>query len=181
MAQVCPWWHAYTFDNVLRRLVHDPAKLFGPYVKPGMTVIDVGCGMGINAIGLARIVGDEGRVIALDLQQEMLDVLQRRAERAGVVHRIESHRCGPDSLNVEAAVAFANAFWMVHEVPDVRSFMREVHSCLCGGGRLFVAEPAFHVSSGDFEETVAAAKEAGFELESRPRVLLSRAAVFVRD
>ena len=137
MSHVCPWWHAYTFDNVLRRLVHNPAKLFAPYVKPGMTVMDVGCGMGVNAIGLARIVGDAGLVIAVDLQQEMLDVLRRRAQRAGVVDRIRLHRCGPDALGVDATVDFVDAFWMVHEVPDVRVFMREVSSGLRAGGKLF--------------------------------------------
>jgi cyclopropane fatty-acyl-phospholipid synthase-like methyltransferase len=38
--------------------------MLGPYVKPGMTVLDVGCGMGFFSIGMARMVGDEGRVIA---------------------------------------------------------------------------------------------------------------------
>ena len=90
---VCPWRHAYWFDNALRRFVYRIDGMFGPYVKPGMTVMDVGCGMGFNAIGLAKIVGEQGRVIAVDLQPEMLEVLRRRAERAGVAHRIRTHQC----------------------------------------------------------------------------------------
>lgn len=35
-------------DNRFRRFLYDPRRLFGPYVKPGMTVMDVGCGMGLN-------------------------------------------------------------------------------------------------------------------------------------
>ena len=38
---VCPWWCAYTFDNALRRLLHDPEKLLSEWVRPGMTVLDV--------------------------------------------------------------------------------------------------------------------------------------------
>ena len=85
---VCPWWLGYFIDNPLRRLIHNPEKIVGPYVKPGMTVMDVGCGMGLFSIGMARMVGDGGLVIAVDLQQKMLDGLQKRAKRAG---------CRPDS------------------------------------------------------------------------------------
>jgi 2-polyprenyl-3-methyl-5-hydroxy-6-metoxy-1,4-benzoquinol methylase len=88
LPHICPWWGGYFIDNPLRRLIHDLQTILGPYVKPGMTVLDVGCGMGFFSIGMARMVGDEGRVIAVDLQQKMLDVLWRRAQRAGVADRI---------------------------------------------------------------------------------------------
>ena len=52
---VCPWWLAYTFDNPLRRLIHNPRDIFSGYVKEGMTVMDVGCGMGYFTLGLAEL------------------------------------------------------------------------------------------------------------------------------
>ncbi len=55
--RVCPWWICYTFDNPLRRLIHDPERLLEPYVKPGMTVVDIGCGMGYFTLG----AGEAGR------------------------------------------------------------------------------------------------------------------------
>lgn len=82
MPHVCPWWGGYFIDNPLR-LLHNAEKILGPYVKPGMTVMDVGCGMGFFSIAMAQMVGDQGRVIAADLQEKMLDVLRRRAEKAG--------------------------------------------------------------------------------------------------
>ena len=42
MPHVCPWWGGYFIDNPLRRLLHNPDKIVGPYVMPGMTVMDVG-------------------------------------------------------------------------------------------------------------------------------------------
>ena len=88
---VCPWWSVpFTINTPLRRLLHDPQKIVGPYVKPGMTVMDVGCGVGWFSIPMARMVGDHGKVIAVDLQQQMLDMLRRRAEKAGVAARIET-------------------------------------------------------------------------------------------
>ena len=61
---VCTWWIAYTFDNPLRRLIHKPQKVLGNYVKEGMAVMDLGCGMGHFSIGMAGLVGSTGRVIA---------------------------------------------------------------------------------------------------------------------
>lgn len=42
---VCPWWLTCTFDNPLRRLLHDPVRLVAPFVRPGDRVAGVGCGM----------------------------------------------------------------------------------------------------------------------------------------
>ena len=59
MSHVCPSWCGFFIDNPLRRLIHNPTKIFGPYVQPGMTVMDVGCGMGLFSIamGSARRAG----------------------------------------------------------------------------------------------------------------------------
>ena len=78
---VCPWWLCFTFDNPLRRLIHNPDRLLRSWIAPGQTAIDIGCGMGYFTLPMARLVGNSGRVIAVDLQAQMLDRLQRRAER----------------------------------------------------------------------------------------------------
>ena len=130
---VCPWWLCYSFDNPLRRFIHDPEPLLAPYVKPGMTVVDVGCGMGYFTIPLARITGPGGKVIAVDLQQRMLDALVRRAEKAGVADRVIPHRCQKESLGVEGPADFALVFWMAHEVPDKPRFFRELLALLTAG------------------------------------------------
>lgn len=179
IAYVCPWWAAYTFDHRFRRLLHRPEKILGPYVEPGMTVMDVGCGMGFFSLGLARLVGTGGSVIAVDVQQKMLDVLQRRAERAGLAGRIRRRRCEPGSLGVDAAVDFALAFYMVHEAPDAGALLRQVRSCLRPNARFLVVEPKFHVSSGAFRAMLATATRVGLTLCEEPRIRLSRAAVFL--
>src|SRR5512139_2340496 len=115
---VCPWWLCHSFDNPLRRLFHDPERLLQPYVKPGMTVVDIGCGMGYFTIGLAMLAGPGGKVIAVDLQQRMLDAMEKRAVKAGVADRILSRRGRNESLGIEGPADFALAFWMAHEVPD---------------------------------------------------------------
>jgi ubiquinone/menaquinone biosynthesis C-methylase UbiE len=175
---VCPWWLAYTFDNPLRRWLHAPERLFAGMVGPGQTAVDVGCGMGHFTLGLARMVGPTGKVIAVDLQPQLLERVRRRAERAGLAGRIRLHRCGPDALGVAEPADFVVASWMVHEVPDRGAFLREVAAMLKAGGRLFVAEPKGHVSAEDVEWTIAVAREAGLQVVGRPAVALSRAVVF---
>jgi ubiquinone/menaquinone biosynthesis C-methylase UbiE len=179
MVRVCPWWGGYFIDNPLRRLLHCPEKILGPYVKPGMTAMDVGCGMGLFSIAMARMVGDEGRVIAVDLQQKMLDVLQNRAKKAGVADRITPHRCNADSIGLSEPVDFALAFYSAHEVPCLRRLLDEIHKCLRSDARFLVVEPMGHVTARDFEAMLSLAEEIGFRVQERPHVRLSRAAVLV--
>ena len=176
--RVCPWWLAYTFDNPLRGLIHKPEKLLAPYVQEGMTAMDVGCGMGFFSIGMARLVGDGGHVISVDIQQKMLDVLKKRAAKAGVLNRIRLHRSAPGRIDVEAGVDFILCFWMVHEVPDTAAFFRDLRRHVNPNGRLLIVEPRKHVSDIDFEKTVDMVQESGFDLDERPAISLSRAALF---
>lgn len=175
---VCPWWLAYTFDNPLRRLVHKPEVIFHGLVREGMTVMDAGCGLGYFSVALAGLVGGSGLVIAVDLQQQMLARMLKRAARAGVADRIKAHLCQPHSLGVEARLDFILAFWMVHETPNPADFFQQTAALLKPAGRLLLVEPAFHVSGNDFQQIVAAAVAAGLEQTGLPRVAFSRAALF---
>ena len=177
MPHVCPWWGGYFIDNPIRRLFHNPVKIVGPYVKPGMTVMDLGCGMGFCSIAMAKLVGDGGHVIAVDLQQKMLDVLRRRAMMSGVTNRIRLHKCESNHLGVAVQADFVLAFMMVHEVPDQRRLLSEIHACLKPGGKLLVAEPKIHVPGKVFAQEVATAEEVGLRPVDTPWVRGCRAVV----
>ncbi len=177
---VCPVWMAYTFDNPFRRLFHRPERMFREYVKPGATVLDFGCGLGFFSIAMARRVGDQGLVIAADLQQEMLDRLARRAKRAGVGDRIRVHRTDADGIGLSAEIDFGLACWVVHETPDIPGLFREFASLLKPGGHLYVMEPKTHVSEDGFEEMMSAARDAGLRDVASPKDALSKTVVFRR-
>lgn len=175
---VCPWWYAYTFDNPLRRLIHKPEKIFQRYVRPGTTVADIGCGMGYFSIAFAKMVGDGGLVISVDLQQKMLEVLKKRARKNGVAHRIRTHLCDADDLGIGEKVDFALAFWMVHETPDEVAFFKQVFSLLKDTGGFVVAEPKMHVSESRFDNSVSHALASGFRIIERPRIHFSHSIAF---
>ena len=175
---VCHWRYAYLFDNPIRRLFHNPAKMLGAYIKNGMAVLDVGCGMGFFSIGMARLVGSEGKVHSVDLQQEMLDVLRKRATRKGVAGRISTHRCTEDAIGVTSNVDFILAFWMVHEVPNQLTLLTQLRSIASSECRLLLAEPKMHVTTSDLGTTIDLARDAGWHHVSEPAVRLSISALF---
>src|SRR3989339_916791 len=156
---VCPWWGGHFIDNRLRRWIHNPTRILASWVRPEMTVMDFGCGMGMFTIAMAQLVGGKGQVIAVDLQQEMLDVLQKRAGKARVLDRIRTHQCEPDSIGLNGPVDFALAFYSAHEVPDLRRLLGEIHRVLRPQGRFMVVEPIGHVTAADFQAMLSLAEE----------------------
>ena len=177
---VCPWQLAPIIDNRLRPLVHNPQKIFAPYVDKGMTVLDVGCGAGFTSLGLAKLVGEEGLVIAADLQPKMLNIVKERAVREGLSARIRIHLCSPERIGLHEEVDFAVAFFMVHEVPDVRTFLEEVYKILKTGGRFFITEPMIHVGLRAFQQIIREAGDVGFEIAERPSVRFGRTVLLVK-
>jgi ubiquinone/menaquinone biosynthesis C-methylase UbiE len=176
---VCPWWIAYTFDNPLRKLIHKPQKFLGNYVKEGMTVMDLGCGMGHFSIGMARLVGHTGKVLAVDLQQKMLDIMGKRARRAGLAGRIVPHLCRADDTGLEEPADFILAFWMVHEVPDQQNFFKYLKTILVPDGRILIAEPKMHVTAEDLKKTLDIAQSCGLQCIDKPDIRFSHAALLV--
>jgi ubiquinone/menaquinone biosynthesis C-methylase UbiE len=180
---VCPWWFGYFLSNPLRRFVHDPRKIIAPHVRPGMTVLDLGPGMATFTLDLARFAGADGRVIAADVQLPMLAQIEKRAAKAGLLHRVETRLVKADGAwakNLEGKVDFALAFYMVHEVPDARGFFALVRPTLAPAGRLLVVEPKLHVSACAYAASIDAARQAGFEIVEYPKVRRSRAVLFSR-
>ncbi len=175
---VCPWWLLPTFDNPLRRLIQNPYRILDKYVRPGCTVVDLGCGMGYFSIPMARMAGPTGKVICIDVQQQMLDGLRRRAEKAGVLDTITARRCEPARLGIPEPADFVLAFWMLHEAPDQRAFLAEVQAHLKPTGRFLLVEPVGHVSGKAFQRSIETAELAGLAIVDKPAVAASRSALF---
>jgi len=179
--ELCPWWFAYTFDNPVRRLLYKPEKVLGPYVKEGMTAVDIGCGMGHFSVGMARLVGASGKVISVDLQRKMLDRVKRRAERAGVDERISLRQCKIGDICVTEQADFVLTFWMAHEVPDTKAMFKQIRGILRDGGVWLLAEPRLHTSLNRFEGIALSAVDCGFTVVARPPVVMSYAALLKKS
>ena len=180
---LCPWWMGYFLASPLRRLYQNPERILADHVKAGMVALDVGSAMGFFTLPMARLVGESGRVIAVDLQEKMLRSLRRRALRAGISGRIETRTCPSTSLGIddlEDHVDFALAFAVLHEMPEIKVTLAGIYRSLRHGGRLLVAEPSGHVTVEEFARTTATAKECGFEVISTPSIRSSRSVLLAK-
>ena len=165
--KVCPWWLGYLLISPLRKLLQNPEKIIAPLVHEGMTVVEIGPGMGFFTLELAKKVAASGRVIAIDIQPKMLEQLEQRAEKAGVRQRIEPRLASSDSLgmtDLAEVVDLVFAYAVVHELPDDRAFFKEAFGVLKRNAALFIAEPGRHVSEERFNEELQKARMEGFEI-----------------
>ena len=178
--RVCPVGRSWSLDNRVRRWFYDPRRILGSTLKEGMTVLDFGCGPGFFTLDIARMVGPSGRVIAADLQAEMLEKLKGKIEGSGLGERITVHQCREDGIGLPGPIDFALVFYALHELPDQRSFLKEIRELLVSKGQMLVVEPPLHVSKAEFEAVLRTAQDAGFSVAERPRVFLSKAALLRR-
>jgi len=177
--------NAAHLDTRLRRFIYRPDRLAERYVKPGNRVLDFGCGPGFFTREFAKRVGDTGTVIAADLQEEMLAIVREKLGKEGLLPRIRTHRCEPDSLGLsperDGTIDVAFTIFVVHEVPDPGKLFREIATLLVPGGLLFYSEPPFIVSGGEFRDNLALAEEAGLHLIETRFFFVNRAAVLRKE
>jgi ubiquinone/menaquinone biosynthesis C-methylase UbiE len=109
-------------------------------LAPGMRVADVGCGPGRLTLPIAKAVGPEGEVVALDLQQKMLDLMHRRVDAAGL-HNVREICAGAgDGHLPKDHFDRAVLSTVLGEIPDRERALREIRDALKPGGYLVVAE-----------------------------------------
>lgn len=180
---VCPWWMGYLLASPIRRWMRNPDTLLGPYIEPGMTILEPGPGMGFFTLPMARLAGPAGRVVAVDIQSRMLDSLRRRAGKAGLLSRVDARLAQPHSLGVgdlQGQVDLVAALAVVHEMPSTESFFREVAAALKPEGALLLVEPAGHVNAAQFAHEIELARRAGLHKTQRLAVRRCLGAVLAK-
>lgn len=178
--RVCPHWVGYLLASPIRRLIHKPERILEPFVSEGMTALDVGPGMGFFSLPLAKMVGPKGTVVCVDVQEKMVESLQKRVDATAMADRIITRVCGPTSLNLDdfaGRIDFALAFAVVHEMPDIPGFFAEIRKALKPEGQCMIAEPKGHVPDRDFDATLIAASEKGLSIVARPVIFGCHAVV----
>jgi ubiquinone/menaquinone biosynthesis C-methylase UbiE len=174
--KTCPVWVGYLLASPLRKLWQNPDKILKGHVFKGMNVLDIGSAMGFYSIPLAKIVGEKGKVICIDIQEKMLEKLKIRSEKAGVAHIIKTNQCTGQSLYIskfKSTIDFALAFAVVHELANREENLSEIYDALKPGAMLLIAEPRGHVTKEDFNAATAIAEKSGFEYVSALKIASS--------
>jgi SAM-dependent methyltransferase len=128
-----PFARSYSARNIIRRLD----------LQPGMRVLDAGCGPGRVTIPVARAVGPNGEVVAIDVQPRMLRRAKDKAEEAGLTNikflelAIETGKLGSDQYDRVLLVT------VLGEIPNRQSALQEVYRALKPGGMLSITETVF--------------------------------------
>jgi ubiquinone/menaquinone biosynthesis C-methylase UbiE len=109
-------------------------------VKPGQVVCDIGCGNGFYTLQLARMVGPSGKVLAVDIQPEMLHLLEERAKEEGI-ENIELISGSPIDPRLPAAgVDLILLVDVYHEFSHPEQMLRAMRQSLRPEGRVALAE-----------------------------------------
>ncbi len=164
-SRVCPFWIGFLLLSPFRKFVQNPVKILSPHLLPGMTVMDFGTAMGFFSLPMARMIRPDGKVICVDIQEKMLQVLLKRAKKARLHAYIEIYQTDDPGINLAPfynRLDFILCFAVVHEVQDKDRLFREFHQVLKTGGRVLLAEPRGHVSQKAFNETIDIAKKWDF-------------------
>lgn len=155
-------------DSNFRRKLQPPDKLIQRSgIEKGMRVLEVGCGSGAFTTFVARVVDEEGKVYALDIQPEMLEQLRNKLSKPDNkdIKNIELISAGAYDLSFDDnSLDLVYMVTVLQEIPDRNKALQQVRRVLKPGGILAVTEffpdPDYPLKS----TTIKIGRDAGFVL-----------------
>jgi ubiquinone/menaquinone biosynthesis C-methylase UbiE len=109
-------------------------------VQPGQVVCDMGCGNGFYTLQLAKLVGEQGKVLAVDIQPEMLHMLSERARESGITNIVPVAGTQIDPRLEPASVDLILLVDVYHEFSHPAQMLVAMRTALKPGGRIALAE-----------------------------------------
>jgi arsenite methyltransferase len=109
-------------------------------IKKGDVVIDLGSGAGLDCFLAAEKVGSSGKIIGIDMTEEMIKMAQKNAKNQGY-ENVEFRLGDVEKLPVEdnsVDVAISNC--VINLAPDKSKVFKEVYRVLKNGGRMYLSD-----------------------------------------
>ncbi|MFN2299861.1 MAG: class I SAM-dependent methyltransferase [Anaerolineales bacterium] len=160
----CPASLGCIVNNPIRRRYMRPV-LGRVGIRAGERVLELGPGPGAFSLDAARMLGPSGRLIAVDIQPEMIARLERRAREAGL-NNIETHTAGAHDLPLKNnSVDRAFLVTVLPEIPDRPRALAELRRVLKPGGALSITEEFLDPDYLFAAETRRLVEAAGFQTD----------------
>jgi ubiquinone/menaquinone biosynthesis C-methylase UbiE len=161
----CPTWLAWMveMDNPFTKVNRAKTIVQLLNVKPGMKVLDAGCGPGRLTLPLAEAVGMQGSVTALDLQDGMLSRVQEKVQNAGL-QNVQFVQAGLGQGKLpHSSFDRALLVTVLGEIPDQVAALKEIHEALKPDGILSITEVIFDPHFQRRETILQVAEAADFK------------------
>jgi ubiquinone/menaquinone biosynthesis C-methylase UbiE len=127
-------------------------------IKKGDTVLDIGCGPGVDTIHLASCVGNNGKVFGVDIDEEMIELANKEACDKSVAdivqHRLGSLEKLPFENNMFNACRAERLFQVIPSSVDRTPLFAELYRVIQPQGRVVIVDTDWATASVDFSDTV---------------------------
>ncbi len=165
IALPCPSWLGWFVerDNPFAKAAQAQFIIDNLDSKPGMKIIDIGCGPGRVTIPLAQHMGSQGELVAMDIQQEMLERIEQKAK----AHHLDTIIYLKAGLG-EGKLALnhfdrALLVCVLGEIPNQKLALEEVFKALKPGGILSITETIFDPHFQSKKKVIQLAQAVGFK------------------
>ncbi len=162
----CPASLSWLVDNPIRRRYMGPVlERIG--IRPGERVLELGPGPGAFTVGAARRTGPQGRLIAVDIQPEMIAQVERRVREEGLTN-VETYVANAHHLPLDdESVDRAFLVTVLPEILDPDLALAELARVLRPDGVLSITEEFYDPDYLFLPETIRLVEGAGFRFEER--------------
>ena len=167
--------HRYFGDETVRRKWHDPeTTLKGVGLRSGMVFMDIGCGDGFFAIPAAQLVGEKGRVYAVDTDASAIEKLKDKAAQKGLRNVTATVGAAEETVFCDECAGIVFYSIVLHDFRDPAKVLRNAKLMLKPDGKLvnldwkkkpMVFGPPFQIRFSE-EQASNLIKAAGFTVES---------------
>ena len=171
---------ANALDSRFRSLLQNPRKILKKHIKPGMTVLDLGCGTGYFTLEMAKLLNKKGKVIAADVQNGMLEILKQKLEINDLQQEVQLHSGQENTLDLTEEVDFVLAFYSFHEMKYIDNIINDLLKITNHKTQILISEQKFHVPKNTFTTIIKKLENKGFKICERPRICLSRTVLMTR-